>query len=107
MDSARIALAAARGILLSCGKSRLEEFRGNAKLNRHWAYSLLRRLKFVKWKLTTSKSKHLCADFAQLKEQFLSDVVTTIEMEQIPPELILNWDQIGIKIVPSNTWTMD
>ena len=30
-----------------------------------------------------------------------------VEMEEIPPELILNWDQTGIKIVPSNTWTMD
>ena len=28
-------------------------------------------------------------------------------MEEIPAELILNWDQTGIKIVPSNTWTMD
>ena len=27
-------------------------------------------------------------------------------MEEIPPELILNWDQTGIKIVPSTTWTM-
>ena len=28
-------------------------------------------------------------------------------MENIPAELILNWDQTGIKIVPSSTWTMD
>jgi hypothetical protein len=28
-------------------------------------------------------------------------------MEEIPLELILNWDQTGIRIVPSNTWTMD
>ena len=34
-------------------------------------------------------------------------MVATVEMEEIPPELILNWDQTGIKIVPSNTWTMD
>jgi len=34
-------------------------------------------------------------------------VVTTVEMEEIPPELILNWDQTGIKIVPSYSWTMD
>ena len=77
------------------------------ELNSHWAYSLLRRMKFVKRKVTTSKNKHSCADLAQLKEQFLSDVVTTVEMEEIPPELILNWDLTGIKIVPSNTWTMD
>ena len=28
-------------------------------------------------------------------------------MEEIPPELILNFDQTGVKIVPSSTWTMD
>ena len=28
-------------------------------------------------------------------------------MEEIPAELILNWDQTGIKFVPSYTWTMD
>ena len=28
-------------------------------------------------------------------------------MEEIPEELILNWDQTGIKIVPCSTWTMD
>ena len=28
-------------------------------------------------------------------------------MEEIPPDLILNWDQTGIKIVPCSTWTME
>ena len=28
-------------------------------------------------------------------------------MEEVCPELILNWDQTGIRIVPSSTWTMD
>ena len=53
------------------------------------------------------KSKHSIADFTQLKQQFLADVVTTVEMEEIPAELILNWDQTGVKIVPPSTWTMD
>ena len=47
------------------------------------------------------------AEFECLKEEFLQDVVTTVEMEEIPPELILNWDQTGLKIVSSNTWTME
>ena len=46
-------------------------------------------------------------EFCQLKETFLSDIVSTVEMEEIPAELILNWDQTGIKIVPSSTWTME
>ena len=105
--TARIAVAAARGILLSCDCSKLAEFGGHVTLNRFWAYSLLKRMNFVKRKVTTAKSKHAVAEFQRLKEEFLQDVVTTVEMEEIPSELILNWDQTGIKIVPSNTWTME
>ena len=64
-------------------------------------------MNFVKRKATTAKSKHSNADFVRMKQQFLADVVTTVEMEEIPAELILNWDQTAIKIVPSSTWTMD
>ena len=28
-------------------------------------------------------------------------------MEEIIPELILNWDQTGIHLVPASAWTMD
>ena len=28
-------------------------------------------------------------------------------MEEIPPELIINWDQTGMEIVPSSSWTMN
>ena len=30
-----------------------------------------------------------------------------MEMEGIPPDLILNWDQTAVKIVSISTWTMD
>ena len=52
---------------------------------------------------TTAKSKQSDADFAMLKKSFLEDIFT---MEDVPPELILNWDQTGIKLVPSSSWTM-
>lgn len=76
-------------------------------LKTQWGYSVLSRMKFVKRKVTTAKSKHASAHLTQLKETFLNDVVTTVEMEEIPAELSMNWDQTGIKIVPSSTWTMD
>ena len=105
--SAAIAMAAARGIVLTCNKSLLAEFGGHIELNRFWAYSLLHRMNFVQRKVTTAKSKHTIADFNHLKRQFLRDVVTTVELEEIPPELIINWDQTGFKIVPCSTWTVD
>ena len=46
--SARIAMAAGRGILLSCNHSRLVKFGWDVELNRQWAYSLQKRMKFVK-----------------------------------------------------------
>ena len=105
--SARIVMAAARGILLSCDKSKLEDFGGSVRLTRHWAHSLLKRMKFVQRRAATAKSKHSDANFSELKKTFLDDVVATVTMEDIPAELILNWDQTGIKLVPSSTWTME
>ena len=90
--SARIAMAAARGILLSCDRSRLVEFRGHVNLSRQWAYSLLKRMKFVRRKATTSKSKYTVANFEEQKKSFLDEVVTTVSMEEISPELLMNWD---------------
>ena len=79
--SARIAMAAAKGILLTCNRSMLAEFGGPITLNRPWAYSLLQRMHYVQRKVTTAKSKHTIENFAELKQQFLEDVVTTVSME--------------------------
>ena len=35
------------------------------------------------------------------------EVVTTITFEEIPAQLVLNWDQTGVKLVPSSGWTME
>ena len=60
---------------------------------------------YVKRKATT-KAKISPVFFEQLKTQFLSDVRTVVTMENIPPELIINWDQTGIKYVPISCWTL-
>ena len=104
--SARIVVAAARGILLKCNRSMLAEYCGPVQLSRTWAHSLLKQMKFVQWRATTSKSKHTVQNFSQLKEVFLVDVTATVTMEEVPPELILNWDQTGIKFVPNSSRTM-
>ena len=105
--SSKIVMAAARGMLLSYDRSKLAENGGHICLNRHWAYSFLRRMSFVQRKATTSLSKYSVSDFAEVKKSFLASVVETVNMEEIPPELILNWDQTGIMIVPSASWAMD
>ena len=46
-------------------------------------------------------------NFCSLKRSFLDDVVATVEIEKIPPVLILNWDQTGIQLVPSTSWSIE
>ena len=41
-------------------------------------------------------------DFKDIKEQYLFDVKSIVLMEDIPQEMIINWDQVGMKIVPSS-----
>ena len=72
-------------------------------LSRGWAYSLLHRVKFVTRKASTAKSKVTVSNFDELKQAFLNEVVSTVTMEEIPPHLILNWDQTGIRIVLSSS----
>ena len=52
-------------------------------------------------------SKLTMTNFDEQKEEFLSDVTTTVEMKEIPAELVLNRDQTGIRLVPSSTWTFE
>ena len=34
-------------------------------------------------------------------------MLATVNMDKILAKLILNWEQTGIKVVPSSTWTME
>ena len=59
-------------------------------LNKFWAHSLMKRMKFVQRKATTSKFKSSLVDFAEKKAGFLDAVVEAVIMEEIPAELVLN-----------------
>ena len=102
-----ITLAAAKGIILKTNRTLLAEYGGHVVLTKDWAKSLLKRMKYVKRRATTSKSRSVIEDFDAVKEEFLQQVVAVVTMEEIPPELIMNWDQTGLNIIPSSSWTMD
>ena len=70
------------------------------------AKSLLCRLNFVKQK-GSSTTKLTVENFEAIKEQFILDIRAVVEMEDIPPEMVFNWDQMGISIVPGSLWTME
>ena len=46
-------------------------------------------------------------DLIEEKQTFLSDILETVSMNDIPEDLIFNWDQTGINLVPGALWTMD
>jgi hypothetical protein len=107
MVTARIAMAAATGIMAAYDKSQLAQHGGHIEITRPWAYSILNRMGFVQRKCSTAKSRETTAHFQNLKRSFLNELRVTVTMENIPPSLILNWDQTGIKMVPSSLWTME
>ena len=41
------------------------------------------------------------SDLEKLKSPFLIEITSIVTMDGIDPEMILNWDQSGMKILPS------
>jgi len=61
---------------------------------------------FVKRKCSTS-GKISLARFDESKEIFLAVVAAEVLRKDIPGQLIINWDQTGLSIVPAGDWTME
>ena len=98
-------IAAATGIVKSIDKTLLVECGGHLSLTVSWAKSLLKRMKFTKHRGTT-KTGISDKDFRMVKRQFLQDIIDMVQMEEIPFQLIFNWDQTGLNLVPASSWTM-
>ena len=78
----------------------------NIELSREWAKSVLRRMGYSK-RRASSSTKISPENFADVQKLFLNDIRSVVVMEDIPEDLILNWDQTAMKIVPSSSWTME
>ena len=44
--------------------------------------------------------------FEEIREQFIFVIKKSIEFEEIPDDLILNWGHTGIHYVSVSSWTM-
>lgn len=75
-------------------------------LTKAWAKFFLSRMNFVKRKGTT-KAQVVPSDFQSFRLQFVQDVKGVVTMEDIPSQLIINWDQTGIHYVPMSEWTTE
>ena len=55
----------------------------------------------------SSTAKVQPSNYEQLKEQYLLDIKVVVEMEDIPADLIMTWDHMGINIVLGSYCTME
>ena len=101
-----ITMASATAIVRRADRNLLSENGGPIAITANWAKSLLYRMNFVKRRGSTAM-KMTPEKFDNIKEQFIYDVKTVVDMEDISPELVFNWDQTGISIVPGSSWTME
>ena len=100
-----IVMGAAKGIASARDASKLVSHGGHIDINKSWAKSFLKRMGYVKRKASNA-GKVPATEFEKLKEVFLADIAAETLMNDIPDELIFNWDQTGLHMVPTGEWTM-
>jgi len=49
---------------------------------------------------TTKKPKFTPSNFEELKSQYLMDIMAVVTTEDVPQEMIVNWDQTAVKYIP-------
>ena len=101
-----IVLSTAYGIIQHRDRSLLKEFGGHVELTRGWSQSLMHRMGYVKRKGTQAAHK-LPDDFPAQKRNFLQMITNSVNTHGIPAELVINFDQTGVAIVPVSNWTLN
>ena len=93
------------GVLQARDLSKLSVNGGPILIPKGWEKSVLRRMEYSKRK-GMNANKILVSHFEEVKEYFLADITTEVMMNEIPDDLIINWDQTPLHIVPTGDWTM-
>ena len=101
-----IAISCAKGIVKNKDSYLLASNSGHIVLSKYWGKNLLKRMGFIKWRAST-KAKVTIENFEEVKAQFLLNIKAVVEFEEIPFDLMINWDQTGINYVPVGSWTME
>ena len=55
---------------------------------------------------TSNAGEILVSEFEVMKQQFLADTAPGVIMNEIHHDVVINWDQTGIKIIPTGDWSM-
>ena len=108
--SVPVVLAAAEGVILVTTRNRyaLLKYGGHIELGRPWAISILQRMGSVQRRGSTqTKAKLSDQQVSQMKHTYLTQVSGMVKVHKIPSELVINWDQAGVNLIPSQNWTME
>ena len=54
----------------------------------------------------SSKAKVMVENFEEVKKNFLLNVKNVVCMDEIPGELIINWEQTSVNYIPVSSWMM-
>ena len=85
-----------------------KKYGGTIELKHPWAQSLMRRMNFVKRRGSTqAKTKLSDADIAKYRKSYLLQIKGMVDAHKIPSALVIDWDQAGVKLVPSSNWTLE
>jgi len=102
----RIVIAVGLDVVTYRDANLLAKYGGDVVLTKYWAKCLLQRMGMVKRRGNT-KAKVTAENFEELKVGFLLNVENIIEMEEVPPAMVLNWDHTAVNYVPASSWTME
>ena len=84
----------------------MSDFGSPIDLSKSWAQSFLRRLGYVKRKGTKAARK-VPDDFEFIKMEFLSEIQKLVKTCDIPDDLMINFDQTNVMIIPIGDYTLD
>ena len=101
-----IVIAFSDGIVRSKDANLLAINGGRIISFKDWSKYILKHGGWVK-RCGSSKTKVMVENFEQVKGDFLLDVKNIVLMDEIPGELIINWDQNGINCIPVSSWTLE
>lgn len=75
-------------------------------LGKGWAASLFRRMGFSKRAATTGKLEVPRSLLLEIKHSFTNEIASACHLHNIPPNMIVNFDQTPIEYVPTGKYTM-
>ena len=101
-----IVVAVGEGIVQARDPSQLKSHGGHLIISKDWAKSPMSHVGFVKRKASNA-GKVAVHQFNELKEEYIADITAEVVLNEIPHDLVINWDQTPLKYVPTGDWTMN